>query len=132
MSNTKIVLDNFLTSLQKRDLDSMISLYAESVRWEIPGNTADIKWLGKRSNHAEIKEFFQLLWSSTKPLDAQIHRVFIENEEVMIKGVFTTEMLETSKTVTSLFFIHFVVKEDKIVEYTLLEDSYSVSLSLQK
>jgi len=42
-------------------------------------------------------------------------------------------MLETGKIVTSPSFIQFVVNADgKIVEYTLLEDSYAVALSLQK
>jgi ketosteroid isomerase-like protein len=88
---------------------------------------------GEKKQPSRDKRFFQLLSSSTKPLDAQIHRILVEQDDVIIKGEFTTEMLETGKVVTSPFFIHFVVNADrKIVEYTLLEDSYAVALSLQK
>jgi|GEM_PF-5708378 hypothetical protein len=58
MSNTKLILDKFLTAMQNRDLDSMLSLYADSVRKEIPGDTIRIEWLGKRSSQAEIRDFF--------------------------------------------------------------------------
>lgn len=51
--------------------------------------------------------------------------------DVIIKGDFATEMLKTGKIVTSIFFIHFVVKEEKIVEYTLLEDSFAVAQAME-
>ena len=41
-------------------------------------------------------------------------------------------MLATERVVTSIFFIHFIVNNGEIIEYTLLEDSYAVSQSLLK
>ena len=132
MSITKTILNNFLTHLQNRDLDNLVNLFADNVKWEIPGNCKDIKWLGTRMNKIEIVDFFKMLWKETEPISAEIHKILIENEDVIIKGLFTTKMLATEREVTSIFFIHFIVNNGEIIEYTLLEDSYAVSQSLLK
>ena len=132
MSTTKTILNNFLTYLQNRDLDNLVNLFADNVKWAIPGNVKDIKWLGTRINRIEIVDFFKMLWKETEPISAEIHKILIENEDVIVKGLFTTKMLATEKVVTSIFFIHFIVNNGKIIEYTLLEDSYAVSQSLLK
>ncbi len=132
MSLTKTILNNFLTYLQNRDLGNLVDLFADNVKWVIPGNDKDIKWLGTRRTKIEIEDFFKMLWKETEPISAEIHKILIENEDVIIKGLFTTKMLATEKIVNSIFFIHFIVNNEKIIEYTLLEDSYAVSQSLLK
>src|SRR5690606_22838345 len=130
MHTTKEIVNDFLGYLPKRDFKNTIILFAVNVKWEDPGNEKNIKWLGKRKNKQEIETIFKLLWSATEPISAEIHKILIERNDVMIKGDFTTKMLQTEKVVTSVFFIHFVVSNEKIIEYTLLEDSYAVSQSL--
>jgi len=130
MHTTKEIVNDFFGYLTKRDLKNTINLFADNVKWEVPGNEKNIKWLGKRKNKLEIETTFKLLWSATEPVSAEIHKILIDNNDVMIKGDFTTKMLQTEKVVTSVFFIHFVVSNEKIIEYTLLEDSYAVSQSL--
>jgi ketosteroid isomerase-like protein len=132
MSRTKDILSDFLRYLQKRDLQNLVNLFANDVKWDIPGNVKDIKWLGERKNIVEIQDVFQTLWKETEPVSAEIHKILVDKTDVIIKGLFTTKMLATGKIVTSVFFIHFTVMEGKIIEYTLLEDSYAVSQSLLK
>ncbi|QNL51865.1 nuclear transport factor 2 family protein [Olivibacter sp. SDN3] len=132
MVSPKIMADVFLKHLQDRDLESLVNLFSDEIEWQIPGNTDDIKWLGTRSSRIEVKEFFELLWSATEPVSAEVYKIFIDKSDVVITGAFVTKMLETNKTVSSIFFIHFVVEDSRIVKYTLLEDSYAVSKSLLK
>jgi len=131
MREVKTITTDFLDYLQKRDLPNILNLFAENVKWEIPGNLENIKWLGKRNNKQEIEEFFKFLWKETEPVSGEIHRVLYDNSEAVIKGCFTTKILETQKVVNSIFFIHLMVYNGEIVEYTLLEDSYAVSESFK-
>lgn len=120
-------ITDFLRYMQERDLNNLVNLFAEEVKWEVPGDTDSLKWLGVRKNKAEIESFFQLLWAETEPLSAEIQKILADKDEAMIKGEFTSKMLRTNKDVTSIFFIHFKLHNMKIVEYTLLEDSFAVS-----
>ncbi|WP_185216131.1 nuclear transport factor 2 family protein [Sphingobacterium mizutaii] len=120
-------ITDFLRYMQERDLNNLVNLFAEEVKWEVPGDTDRLKWLGVRKNKAEIESFFQLLWAETEPLSAEIQKILADKDEALIKGEFTSKMLRTNKDVTSIFFIHFKLQNMKIVEYTLLEDSFAVS-----
>ncbi|MEE6188014.1 nuclear transport factor 2 family protein [Niabella digestorum] len=131
MIDAKKIVEAFLEYLQQRDLNRIVNLFAENVKWQIPGNENRIAWLGKRNSRAEVEAFFKLLWSATVPLSASIHKILMTGSDVIIKGDFATKMLKTGKIVTSIFFIHFVVKEEKIVEYTLLEDSFAVAQAME-
>ncbi len=132
MESTKITVADFLAYLQQRDLNSLMNLFSIDIKWNVPGNEQEIAWLGSRESKQEIEEFFKLLWRSTQPVSAEIHRILIEGSQVMIKGEFCTKMLKTNKIVSSVFFIHMVVRYAKIIEYTLLEDSFAVSQSLRE
>jgi ketosteroid isomerase-like protein len=132
MEMTRTIVNDFLHYLQYRDLQNLVNIFANDVKWEIPGNEKSIKWLGIRESKLEVEEFFKMLWKETEPVSAEIHKILFDSNDAIIKGVFTTKMLETEKVVTSVFFIHFTVSNGKIVEYTLLEDSYAVSKSLLK
>ena len=127
MDKTREFIKDFLKYMQARDLKNMVNLFAEEVAWEIPGDTKRIKWLGVRTCKAEVEHFFNLLWTETQPISAEIHKIICDQNDVMIKGSFTTKMLEINENVTSIFFIHFKLQNMKIVEYTLLEDSFTVS-----
>lgn len=130
MVSTKTVVEQFLSHLQERDLENLVNLFGDQIEWLIPGNTTDIKWLGKRSTKSEVQDFFMTLWAATEPVSAGVSKIFIDDSDVALIGSFSTKMLETNNIVNSVFFIHFVVENGKIAKYTLLEDSYAVSKSL--
>src|SRR5690606_27573237 len=127
MDKTREFIKDFLKYMQARDMKNMVNLFAEEVVWEIPGDTKRIKWLGGRTSKAEVEHFFKLLWTETQPISAEIHKKICDQNDVMIKESFTTKMLEINDNVTAIFFIHFKLQNMKIVEYTLLEDSFAVS-----
>jgi len=130
MNSVKKITDEFLDYLGKRDLNKLINLFSEYIEWEIPGNVEKADWLGKRNSKNEIKKNFKMLWCATEPLSVRINKIFIEDDEAVITGAFSTKMLKTNKRVDSIFFIHMMIKDQKIIKYTLLEDSYAVSEAL--
>lgn len=121
MDSTRLVVENFLYYMQKRDLKNLVSLFADEVEWQIPGNTADIKWLGKRNFKSEVQNFFISLWSATEPLSAEVSKIFVDNFDVVIIGSFNTRMIETNKTVSSIFFIHFFSIKGKLLNTLCLK-----------
>lgn len=131
MENINAFVDTFLGCLQRRELKNLVDLFAEEFYLEIPGNTAKIKWLGSRSSKPEVEQLFKLLWSAVEPVTAAIQTVLTNEDQAIIKGNFTSKMLETERLVSSVFFIHLRIHNHKIIEYTLLEDSYAVSEALQ-
>lgn len=117
------VVNNFMQMLANRDLEGIVSLFANKVDWYIPGEQRIAPWVGKRSTREEIREFYKLLWESTKPLGANIECMMVRNNQAVMTGEFSTLMLETGGVFKSLFSIQITVEDDLIVFYRLLEDS---------
>jgi|SRR5690606_9106602 len=130
MCTTETTIAQLIDYLSKRDLQNLVNLFSENIQWEVPGDTKKVPWLGKRNSKGEIEEFFKVLWKSTQPLSADIHKIFIVEEQAVITGQFSTRILRTNKVVDSMFFIHLVIANQKIVTYKLLEDSFAVSKAL--
>ena len=130
MNDIKTVVQQFCQFLSQRDLKNLVSLFSEHVDWYIPGDMERVKWLGRRSNRQSVQEFYELLWKNTEPVSATIDAIFFEDNKAVISGAFTTLMLQTGKSVDSLFFIQMTVEAGNITHYRLLEDSHAVSVAL--
>jgi ketosteroid isomerase-like protein len=124
------LIKRFIQLLTQRDLENLSELFAETVDWYIPGNEAVAPWTGKRKSRQEAKEFFRLLWQNTEPLSATIDKIFIDGNDAVISGEFSTRMLQTGHVVDSLFFIQIKAEDEVIVRYRLLEDSFAVVRAL--
>jgi|SRR5690606_4922789 len=129
--STKDIARQLCKALGERNLELIMSLFAEDIDWNIPGNQEIATWTGRRSHKDEVKEFFQLLWKNTDPLSARIEYILAEEDFAVIVGEFSTRMLSTMKVVESMFSIHISVKDDLIVRYRLQEDSFAVVTALQ-
>lgn len=127
-----MMTQQFLQALSTRNLEAIVSLFAEKVDWYIPGNETVAPWVGRRSTKQEIKAFFQLLWDNTEPVSANVDHIFTDDNQTVITGSFSTLMLQTNKICDSLFFIHFTVTDNLITRYRLLEDSDAVVRSLSR
>ncbi|RZJ74014.1 MAG: hypothetical protein EOO45_09765 [Flavobacterium sp.] len=130
MQETQDVVNMYMQALSERNLEKIMPLFADDIDWYIPGNETLAPWLGKRSNKQEVKEFFTLLWSNTKPLSASVTDFLFDNNTAVITGNFSTEMQKTGRIVNSLFFIQMTVENSRITKYRLLEDTYAVFTAL--
>lgn len=129
-TQTRNTVDKFFQFLAQRDLKNLVGVFSDHVDWYIPGDQQKAPWLGVRNTNREIKEFYELLWRNTEPVAARVENIFIQENVAVIAGEFSTKMLATGKTVSSLFFILITVENNLIVKYRLLEDSYAVSVAL--
>lgn len=128
---TLAVVQQYFQFLAVRDLDGIMALIADNIDWYVPGNTELAPWLGKRTSKKEIKEFFELLWPATLPINATIEHIMTESDFAVVTGEFSTEMLATNSIVNSPFSIHLTITNGLITKYRLLEDSFLVSEALR-
>ncbi len=129
-NQTNSIVQLFFQFLSERKLTDLSNLFSEKVDWYIPGDIDKAPWLGRRNSKEEVKEFYELLWKNTEPISAEVAHIFIDANNAVIAGQFSTRMLQTGKIVDSLFFIQITVENDLITKYLLLEDSYAVSVAL--
>ncbi|MDJ1482580.1 nuclear transport factor 2 family protein [Cytophagaceae bacterium YF14B1] len=132
IEHTQQLVQDFLANLTNRNLDKLTLLFAEKLDWYIPGNETLAPWTGRRQTREDVKSFYELLWSQTEPLAVHMDLLLVEDNQAVITGEFSTRMLATDQIVHSLFCIRLSIKDDQIVWYRLLEDSYAVSQALQK
>lgn len=130
--HTQQIVKKFLEYLDNRDLNNLAHLFSEQVDWYIPGDEIKVPWLGRRNTRQAIMEFYQMLWKNTEPLFARVEGVFIEKEKAVIIGEFSTRMLPTGKILDSPFCIEMHIRDNEIVKYRLLEDSFAVSQAMTK
>lgn len=129
---TRNIVKLFLNFLGERNLEKLSELFSENIDWYIPGDIERAGWLGRSKNRQEVKDFYNLLWENTSPLSATVDHILCEGNTAIVTGEFTTKMLRTGKTVTSLFCIQITVENNLIVRYRLLEDSFAVSVSIRE
>lgn len=129
-NNTSNTVQQFFKHLSERNLKALTGLFSDTVDWYIPGDQNKAPWLGVRSNRKEVSDFYELLWKSTEPVSVTVDKILIDTDTAIISGEFSTNMLQTDKTVHSLFFIQLTVQDQLITRYRLLEDSLAVSLAL--
>ncbi|MCH5598856.1 nuclear transport factor 2 family protein [Niabella ginsengisoli] len=127
---TQTIIQTFFKHQSERNLKELGELFSDKIDWYIPGDETKAPWLGRRSNKQEVSKFYELLWKNTEPISAHIENIFIDNNNAVIAGEFSTRMLQTNKIVDSMFFIQITIQDNLIIKYRLLEDSLAVSKSL--
>lgn len=130
MRYEELMVKLFMENLMSRNLDKLLELFADKVDWYIPGDQHKASWVGRRSSKQEIKEFFELLWADTEPLDASVQKIFTDDQHIAIVGDFVTRMLRTNTIVNSPFSIYIKIENNVIAYYRLMEDGFQVSQAL--
>lgn len=133
-AQTRRLVQSFYQALATQNLDVLVSLFSETVDWDIPGNEDLAPWLGKKHGRIEIRAFFELLWRSIDPIHAHIDHILVEGEFAIATGEFSSRMLRTGSVYASMFSAHFTVADEQIVRYRLQEDSHGLveALSLPR
>ena len=133
MSVNEVTLNTvqaFFKAMDQRDLNAIVELFSEQLDWFIPGDEKLAPWLGKREDKDGVRDFFSLLWSATEPITAQVDHLFVDGDQAVVVGTFSTRMLTTGKVVDSLFYIDLTIEGGLITRYRLLEDSLAVYRAL--
>lgn len=125
------IISNFFDAMAKRNLDNVLSFFADNVDWYIPGNETLAPWLGRRSVKAEVEQFYTMLWQQTTPISGEIFHSFTQGNVTLTSGRFKVKMLQTGQIYESLFFTEITVENNRITKYRILEEGYGLVVALQ-
>lgn len=129
---TRAIVEKFYKKRSLNDIDGVIDLLADDIKWEIPGDKNLAPWLGNRSNKEGIREFFSLQKQHVESLIFDTNQLVVEGENAVAVGYLSSRMLKTNKMFNSHFMTHFTVKDKKITHYFFSEDSLELVKVLTK
>jgi uncharacterized protein len=124
----KAAVTEYFRRLSTGDRDKVVELFADDVRWDIPGATEFVPWLGPRRNRAEVREFFDQLDKGLIPDRFDMERVLADGPHAVAVGRLRGTIRATGKVIDSAFTIQFEVDDDGLIsKYLLLEDSWHIA-----
>ncbi len=110
------------------DLDALAALFAENIDWDIPGDTAAVPWIGKRTTRAEARAFFEEdVPKYLLPDRFDVDGTFADGNRAVRTGRLRTRVRSTGKWIESRFVQEFTVENGRITRYFLHEDSWQVA-----
>lgn len=128
MSDTRTTVETYLKALAKHDIDTLLNMTADPADWAVHGSPL-VPWLGKRSNHIQITEFFHLLDTDLTVLDFQIEKILVDGDEAVVLGEFRQRVNDTGREFHSTYALRLTVKDGRIVRYHMHEDSYAIHVA---
>ncbi|MER5537736.1 nuclear transport factor 2 family protein [Streptomyces mirabilis] len=128
-STTLSVVEEFLQQLGSGEIEQAITLLAEPLDWFTPGDTDLIPWMGRRSTHTEVRDFFRQANENLTPEKFDIHRIVVDGEFAITLGHFQYRVDATGASFASDFALELQVTNGLITRYHMHEDSYAISLA---
>jgi ketosteroid isomerase-like protein len=109
--------------------NEIAQLFTLDVDWNIPGDTTAFPWVGKKTGHEAIKSFVRDTRRLLEPVRFDVEGIFTDEQRAVILGSLASKVKATSKTIETSFAIVLRVAEGGIASFTMLEDSFAVSLA---
>jgi ketosteroid isomerase-like protein len=129
-NRTKTAVNDLLTCIATGDIPGLLRLFAEEAVWEVPGDTENLPWLGKRSRD-QIPGFFSAMAELTTREAFDINRTIIDGEDAVLIGHARLIFKPTGARIDTPFAIHIAVAEHGITSFYMFEDSWSAALAAQ-
>lgn len=127
MSYVEIV-KNYFSLLGAGEKDKLFNLIDSHAIWTIKGSD-NVPTVGIWKGKEQISCFFERFSENFTPKELDILHYFSHNDKVFVIGCFTHFVNPTNKLISSDFVIEFVLHNNKITAYKILEDSYGLYLS---
>lgn len=108
-------------------LAAIVELFDEEIDWDIPGDLQNVPWIGSRRGRAGVAAFFRELAGRLEPRGFALRSILADGEEVSIIGELASLVKQTGKLIETPFVLLLTVRNEKIVRYRMLEDSFAAS-----
>jgi len=129
---TRATVDKFYERIGAGDIGGVIDLLSDDFSWEIPGDSATVPWLGKRTTPSAVEAFFAQIGSHVDRKAFDIDRIVVDGQDAVVLGRAVVVVRATGKLMDTLFAVHLVVGEDgRISRFVMFEDSWHVSESMR-
>lgn len=125
---TRAVIAEYDRLLKAWDVDGLAALFAEEVDWEIPGDTATVPWIGKRSTRAEVRAFYaEDVPKYLTPDRFDVDATLVDGALAVRTGELRSQVQATGKWIETRFVQEFTVHNGQITRYLMHEDSWLVA-----
>lgn len=128
MSDTRQTAETFLARLGEWDVDGVLGLCADPIDMAVHGSPL-VPWLGRRSSHIQIAEFFTLIHNLCTPERFDVEKIVIDGDEAIVLGEMRYLVNETGKSFESTFALRLTVTDGRVTRYHMHEDSYAIHLA---
>ncbi len=124
------VVQHYLDTFFKKDVDKTLECLTEDVVWKVQG-AASVPTIGLRRGRDEVRAWMALFPVNFEPLEFQVERTFENGDQVVITGHFKHRILSTGKEFVSDFAAICSVRDGKVSAYNFIEDSYALWKAFQ-
>lgn len=111
--------------------EELANFFDEKAEMDIPGDTNNVPWIGKRTGRKEIANHFRLLKEYIQPEKLSFTDMVTKGNRVVVLGYLESRMKRNGNVMKSEFSIDIVVENGHIIRYHLLEDSFEVSRAVK-
>jgi len=125
--NTEIIKHGF-AAFQRGDIQGFLELLDDDVNFRHPMPTAIWPWAGHRRGRALVAEFF----ANLQPVEEFEVREFIAQRDKVVVLVFERlRIKETGRRVNNEFVIVFTLRDAKVVELCVYEDTAPIIAAIR-
>ena len=128
MSDTRQIAETLLARLGKGDIDGALDVFADPVDMAVHGSPL-VPWLGRRSSHIQVVEFFSLIHNMCTPERFEVEKIVVDGDEAVVLGEFAYLVNETGRIFESTFALRLTVSDGRVTRYHMHEDSYAIHLA---
>jgi uncharacterized protein len=130
--DARAVVRELLARIAAGTPQEVAGLYADDVDWELDwpqdARAAAVPWIRPRRTRVEVAEHYTALARHLRPAEGgtTIDRVLVDGEDAVVTGVLRHEVRSTGRRFTARFALHLRVRDGRIVQHHVYEDSLSV------
>lgn len=129
MENKNIqLIKSYFNHFLQGETEEVFKMLSEDIIWSVKGSD-NVPTVGQRKGKREIELFLSKFHANFQPKEFNIQYYFEQNDRVFAIGNFRHLVISTQSVVESDFMIEFIIKNEKICSYKILEDSYALYLA---
>jgi ketosteroid isomerase-like protein len=128
---TRAVIDQLLAAMGAADLPAILAMLDAEIVWEVPGDTENVPWLGRRTID-EVPGFFAAVGEHAVQERFDVDRVVVDGPAGVVIGDAGLRILSTGESITGRFAIEIGVNPGgRITRFFMLEDSWTLAAAVR-
>jgi ketosteroid isomerase-like protein len=124
---TREVVTEFYKRLDAGDTAAATAPFADTVHWDIPGDTRHVPWIGRRHTREDVARFWDALAESLDRELFRVRTVLADGPNAVALGNLRSRVRATGRLIELEFATEFTVNNARITRYVLFEDSWRVA-----
>ena len=114
-----------------RTPETLATLFAEHLRFEIQGDDGVLPWIGHKIGRQAAADFFREIRALTEPVKFEVEDILGGTDRAVIVGELATRIKSSGKVNHTQFAIILTISGDTITRFQMLEDSFDLSRTVR-